>query len=117
LYFCEDEYYCCDCIDEVGARDVMSWDYYYFENLTKVYIAHESDNPNPDTDDFAYMATHYISNGCRLTDWWNDMVNIALPRHTDNNIYYFNKEDLTNRGYNRWYEMDETAINDYFSQN
>ena len=117
LYFCEDEYYCCDCIDEVGARDVMSSDYYYYENLIKVYLAREVNNPS-DEDEYVYIHRHYDGNsGYRLTDWWKDEVIIPYPHLTENGLYYFNREDLTKRGYDRWFEMDETAINDYFNQN
>ena len=102
-YYCEGEYYCCDCVNDVGAECVINGDRFYFENLTKVYIASVADQPTDD-DEFQFMYTPYATGRYNLPDW---NYKVRMPHfEEESGIYYLNKTDVTPQCLRNWWNVN-----------
>ena len=117
-YWVGDVPYCDHCVDNVAARCVYYGDYYYYENLEKIYLARTPDKPDPDEDEFCYIeyrfchSNNYSYDRHTLPSYW---ATIDHPHETDDGIYYLNAEDMKTRGYREMYEMwSDECVARYF---
>ena len=114
LIWVDDEPYCSCCIDEHAGQCAIDGVYYDFACITPVYLAVEADNPVRGDNRYCYIHNDYCSENYSLPE--NYVNNLKHPRKTWDGIWYFNREDLTERGlsymYNMWNERD---IEEYFS--
>lgn len=107
LYWVGDNCYCSNCIGDVAAEDVISGEYYYYEDLATVYLAMEADKPNPDRDAEVFMDRVYAEKNGRyfepaLTLYYRNWFEIDNPRYDEEQgIYYFNRDDMTLAGLRR----------------
>lgn len=110
-----DECYCSDCIHEVAGCCQVSGDYFYDSDLKRVYLAKTADNPN-DNDDSILIYTDYCTGRYRTTISDYYVNNISNPRQTDDGVYYFNREDLTENGFRWLYNLRDNDIAAYFEE-
>ena len=115
-YWVDDYCYCENCIDAVADRCAIEDNYYFYEDLERVYLARTPDNPNIDADEYARVHRCYTDGTWGISRYY--MPAGAKIRATEDGIYYLNKEDLTARGFNRIYDLwEDDGINAYFEEN
>ena len=108
--------YCEHCIEEVAERCAIDDEWYYREELIPVYLAHEKDHPNTSVDECALINETYITGGRWNTTLPNRLFNCEHPNKTEDEIYYFNREDVLARGFNRVYDLWDSGIDAYFEE-
>jgi hypothetical protein len=115
-YWVDDCPYCCDCIDEVATRCAVDDEYRYYEDLEKVYLAHNDDEPDADEDEYAYIYSDYCTGryGTCISARYTSIDN---PRKTEDDIWYFNRDDLTTDGFHLLYQLYGGEVARYFSSN
>lgn len=116
-YWVGDYPYCCDCIDEVATRCAVDDEYRYYEDLERVYLAHNDDEPDVDEDEYAYIYSDYCTGGRYGTCISARYTSIDNPRKTEDGIWYFNRADLTTNGFQRLYQLYGGEVARYFSSN
>lgn len=114
MYWIDDEAICPDCLDEVAGECSIRRQYEFYENLVAVYLAREDDNPDVEDDYEVYIHKDFIYSIelDRYTDNWFT-EDVKFPRCKDG-IYYFNKQDLTKRGFWMMYSIGDGGVDKYF---
>jgi hypothetical protein len=104
IYWVGDCPYCCDCIDEVADQCAICGDYFYYDEMETVYLANINDAPDTSSDKSIHVSVDFcISNmwNSRLPSW---ATKLKHPRFDEEeNIWYFNRSDLTNSALRDWY--------------
>lgn len=114
MYYVEGYQICPDCIDRVAGSSIHDGEYYFCRNLTRIYLARENDNPDTDNDGYCFVHYTVISDNFNSCYDYHSCTNHDV-RKTENGTYYFNREDLTDRGMNWWFNMwNEEVVNNYF---
>lgn len=116
-YWIGDYPYCCDCINEVATRCAVDDEYHYYEDLERVYLAHNDDEPDVDEDEYVYIYSDYCTGGRYGTCISARYTSIDNPRKTEDGIWYFNRADLTANGFQRLYQLYGGEVARYFSSN
>ena len=115
VYWVNGDAYCCDCVDRVASRCCYCGEYFYYEDLREVYLARTPGRPDVIEDDAINIHEDFCTGrwGTRIR---NDFLNIVtLPRKTEDDIYFFNRDDLTKLGLDRLFGLySDTRIEEYF---
>ena len=114
MFYVEGDYVCPDCIDDVAACAIGSWEYYYYDNLERIYLTKSIDNPDEDTNLCCFFPSSRLSRFAGAFYNLSEYCYISAPRMTENGILYFNREDLTQEGLSNWFHLYPWNINEYF---
>ena len=96
-YWFDDNPYCPYCVDNVATPCAITGTYVLNEDIQQVYLAKETDNPTED-DRFTYVDQYYCLHAIPFycASYLTGVVD--RPRQSEYGLYYFDKEDLTERG-------------------
>lgn len=101
MYWIDDSCYCPDCISDVGAVDIASGEYFYYDDLRPVYLASKKDAPS-EQDQLVYVHEEVwdeTNKRFKLNYYLSSSFVIAIPRYSEeHDLYYVNREDVLERG-------------------
>ena len=110
-----DTCYCDDCIEEIAGICAITGDYFYNEELCQIYLTREAGEPNT-SEDYSILVYEDYCTGRWSCHFDKDYVKISNPHMTEDGIYYFNQEDMTERGLRWLYHLNSTEALRYFKE-
>lgn len=117
-YWVDDICYCEECVDEIGDRCAVDGVYYHHDNLEQVYLAHKENEPDVDEDERIAIHRDYCTGryGCYIPGLFVAQE-LKNPHKSADGLYYFNREDLSNYGFRRLFELwDTNEVARYFAE-
>ena len=108
-YWVEDEPLCEYCFNLYANECAFSGEYFFTDNLERVYLAEEDDKPTID-DQFLYVSYRYLKSAPYENDVWIKQNCTHSPRCYESlNLSYWNKSDWTKKGLFSYWGLEKDS--------
>ena len=116
-YWIEDDAYCYHCLHRVADYDNLTDEYEYKENTVKVYLASKKDKPDTGNDYLIITHVNHVENARLFSRYGYTIPDTphVIDRKDEEPIYYFNEEDMHDKGFRFYGIYSEEERNRYFN--